>query len=127
MNLQDPDRVIQEWCAATGTDAWSADEGHYGFIGDTAVCINIDSLEHPPVMRVLCDLGPIDVPDLDRRLLTLNFFEDSLVQGCFGIEPQSGHVMYRLDIALQPDIHGADIPEHIDVSIEMARSRVLGQ
>ena len=125
MGLQQADRVIREWCAATGMEAWGVGEKQYVRIDDAAVCLTVEAAE-PSAMRILCDLGPIDDPEGERKLLMLNFFDDPHVPGFFGMDPESGHAIYRQDVPLQPDIGGGDIPEHIAVSMEVVRSRLFG-
>jgi hypothetical protein len=117
-------RVIREWCAATGMQAWAAHEDMHISIGETLVGLIHNNSETPELLHVYIDLGHWERPDLYRILLEENTplnFDD---HGCFGLHPITGSIVYRSQKLLSDEISGTNFLEEIKQLIHVAKTRL---
>lgn len=115
-------RVIQEWCAATGMASWAGQDEKHVEIDDAVVALVPGGNDATDALHILIDLGYYDFPDLQRCLLEHNVSLDSPGNGCFGLHPVTGSVVYRVMLNLGNDTDGYLLPHHISQLIHSARS-----
>ena len=124
MRRQHYDRVIREWCAATGMPPWNEDNDKHIEIDGTICGLIPGGEDEPDVMHVLIDLGPEDDAGLYRYLLEQNTPLGNADHGCFGLHPVTGSVIYRACFHLSASTDGTQLPEKINELIESARDRL---
>ena len=124
MHRENYSRIIREWCAATGMQAWREDEDKHVEIEGVICGLIPGGTDEPDVMHVYIDLGPYDFPDLHQRLLERNVPLAPPDKGCFGLHPITGSVVYRTAFHLSTDSDGAQLPEKISTLIQLAREQM---
>jgi hypothetical protein len=124
MRRQHYDRVIREWCAATGMPPWNEDDDKHIEIDGTICGLIPGGEDEPDVMHVLIDLGPEDDAGLYRYLLEQNTPLGNADHGCFGLHPVTGSVVYRACFHLSTSTDGTLLPEKIYALLESARDRL---
>src|SRR5262249_20204021 len=104
------ERVIKEWCDETGMTPWAlGDDMHVDIEGVTVGLIH-DGSEVPETLHVYFDLGFMDYPHLHQKLLAANTVQRVEGNGYFGLHPDSGNVVYRVDVMLNDQTSGAELP-----------------
>lgn len=124
MSNENYSRVIREWCAATGMQAWAEHEDMHISIGDTLVGLIHNHSETQELLHVYIDLGHWDRPDLYRILLEENTPISSDDHGCFGLHPVTGSIVYRSQKSLSSDSNGTNLLEEIKRLIHVAKIRL---
>lgn len=113
MSIQHYPRIIEEWCSKTGMEPWDIDANANVEIEGTTVGLIYSSEESPETLHAYIDLGPAEYPDIHKTLLELNVEEVSQGNGYFGIHPESGMVVYRVDLRLTDETDGGKLPEEL--------------
>ncbi len=124
MNSEHYPRVIQEWCAATGMQAWGAHDDMHVEIGDTLIGLIHGSEQDCDALQVYIDLGHLELPELHRNLLEQNVMPESVDHGCFGLHPITSSIVYRTSLMLSADTNGATLPEELNALIQTVRARL---
>ena len=124
MRSENYSRVIREWCAVTGMQAWAEYEDMHIFIGDTLVGLIHDSSETPELLHVYIDLGRWDSPDIHRKLLEENAPVEFSDLGCFGLHPATGSVIYRTNKLLSVESSGENLLKEIKTLINTVKNRL---
>ena len=124
MSELDYERVMRELCRSAGIAEWRdvARSGHIE-IGERVIGLipEHDVQERAPGLLVYIDLGPVYAErdaGVHRRLLVANLRSDPLLEGSFGIHPQSGHGVYWLRASAPVD--GAELARRIARQLEPA-------
>ncbi|HSY28219.1 MAG TPA: CesT family type III secretion system chaperone [Burkholderiaceae bacterium] len=118
-------RVIQEWCDASGMSPWATDANMHVDINDTTIGLIYAADQAPDTLFVFVDLGVFEHPDLHRHMLELNMLIDPNKNGQFALHPESGGVVYRVDLPLTQELNGAAMPQQIAAMVDQARSLLL--
>lgn len=124
MSSENYSRIIREWCAVTGMQAWAEYEDMHIFFGDTLVGLIHDNSETPELLHVYIDLGRWDSPDIHRKLLEDNAplgFPDF---GCFGLHPATGSVIYRTRKLISAESTGENLLNDIKILISTVKNRL---
>ena len=124
MSSENYSRVIREWCAATGMQAWAEHEDMHISIGDTLIGLIHNSSETPELLHVYIDLGHWDRPDLYRILLEENTPIGCDDHGCFGLHPVTGSIVYRSQKLLSAESNGTNLLEEIKHLIHVVKNRL---
>lgn len=117
--------VIDQWCEATGMQPWPVDDDANIDIDGTTTGLLYDAQRSPRTLHVLSDLGAYEHPDMPRYLLELNAEIEPEHGGYFAIHPTSGHVVFRLEVALADLPDGGILPSLIHTALGLARGRLL--
>lgn len=117
-------RVIQEWCAATGMQAWGERDDMHVEIDDTLIGLIHGGEDEPDDLHIYIDLGHLELPDLYRNLLEQNVQIESANHGCFAIHPVTNSIVYRTSLHLTADTNGATLPQALNQLIHSARMRL---
>ena len=124
MSSENYSRVIREWCAATGVQAWAKHEDMHISIGDTLVGLIPNSAETPDLLHVYIDLGHWERPDLYRILLEENTPICCHDHGCFGLHPVTGSIVDRSQKLLSAESNGTKLLEEIKHLIHSAKTHL---
>lgn len=125
MNTLTYNRVISEWCEATGMQPWAPDADMHIDIEDTTIGLLYDEDVSPQTLHVYIDLGHLQLPNLHQQLLEFNMALDGPQAGCFALHPGTGSLVYRAPIPLSDETHGATLPQYIADLIAAVRARLL--
>lgn len=116
-------RIIAEWCKATGMPAWSPAEDKHLEINDTLVGLIPGNTDHPDALHIYIDLGRYDADDIYSHLLEANLPLDASDRGCFGLHPLTRSVVYRTERQLDADTDGATLARQLEALIATVRLR----
>ena len=122
MRSEHYERVIHEWCSATGMPPWGVEEDQHVEIDDTLVGLIPGGADDPDGLHIYIDLGRYDAPEIWPGLLEANvpLADDS---GCFGLHPLTQSVVYRTRRQLDSHTDGARLPQEIEALIRAARRK----
>lgn len=124
MSSEHYSRVIQEWCTATGMQAWVEHNDMHVEIGNTLIGLIHGGAQAPDALHIYIDLGHLTLPELYRSLLEQNVLLQSDDDGCFGLHPLTQSIVYRINLHLTADTNGATLPQKINRLIHSARARL---
>ncbi|MDB5795678.1 MAG: HpaB protein [Noviherbaspirillum sp.] len=118
-------RLIQELCEFTGISHWEevADAQHIEVDGTTVGML----VEQAPDTCRLClyfDLGIEGHSDIYRGMLEANLAIDPEETGYFGSHPESGAIVYRVNLPLTEDISGMELALRIQDSLHAGRGKL---
>lgn len=114
---------MTQWCAATGMAPWDPDSDLIVWLEGVPVALEFERAQDTHRLHVLTALGRPGDPAQHERLLQLNFDPGS--PGCFGIEPESGDVCYRIDIALDDQVDARELPAYLGRAMAAARDLLV--
>jgi hypothetical protein len=117
------ERIIEEWCSATGMEPWPAEAEVTVTIEGTPVAIVYDGEHAPSSLNFFIDTGWACSPDEFGNLLARNI---QLAPGCghFALHPDTGNVLYRTSLELAEGVDGASLPEWLCDRAAEARIRL---
>jgi hypothetical protein len=118
------ERVIAEWCNATGMTPWAADAHMHVELEGTTVGLVFAEDVNPQVLNVYFDLGTMDFPDMNQFLLLMNIPVDTPGGGCYALHPETGSVVYRMGLELNDALDGASLPEMLYQCLLQSRARL---
>ena len=120
------ERIIGEWCEQTGMSPWGTGDNMHVDIENTTIGLIYEAEETPETLHVYVDLGAMEYPDLHQKLLTANAVGRPEGNGYFGLHPDAGTVVYRVDLALDERVSGRDLPgllhSYARAGLELLRS-----
>ena len=115
------ERVIAQWCAASGLEPWKAGEDIHMDIDGCVV--GIASLPvAPDVLQVYVDLGATaQDADAARALMRENFSTDG-AGGFFAWHPE-GRLIYRVQVPLDENASGDGLAALLREAVRLGRVR----
>ncbi len=117
-------RLITEWCAATGMPVWPPNEDKHVEIDETLVGLIPGGADEPDALHIYIDLGRYEAPDMYPSLLEANLSPAPGEPGCFCLHPLTGSVVYRTSRKLDHSTDGALLPQQLQALIAGARHRL---
>lgn len=117
-------RVIQEWCDATGMQAWPEHDDMHVEIDHTLVGLIHGGDSEPDALHIYIDLGHLELPELYRNLLEQNVQLENPQHGCFAVHPLTNSIVYRTSMQLSAATNGAHLPQELNQLIQLVRARL---
>jgi hypothetical protein len=122
MHIDAYQEVADQWRQLTGQCFCAPDGSELVLIEHVPVALRV--CVQTSLFRAVCDLGSHLHPQLERVLLTLNYFDDPEIPGRFSLERQSGHVIYEIDYPVGKDFSLRGHIERIERCISEAQTRL---
>jgi hypothetical protein len=118
-------RLIQELCEFTGISPWEeiADAQHIEVDG-TTVGMLVEQASDTCRLSLYFDLGSEGHSGIYRGLLEANLAIDPEETGYFGTHPESGAIVYRVNLPLTRDISGLELALRIQDSLSAGREKL---
>ena len=107
-------RLITEIAERLSVPAWDAHEPTLIDVAGTSVGCLYSAEQSPETLHLCILLGPPGPLDSERDLLQRNATEFATDNGAFGLHPESGDIVYRVSIALRPNLSGLDVVNYIE-------------
>ena len=126
MAVGDYERVIREFCLEVGIPDWARviATGHIEASGFVIGLLH-DETAVPDVLFLYFDLGSSpSLQDCERLLQANTQLQAGPDAGYFGLHPEQGSVVFRVNITLDSGLSGADLAQAIERSRESGIRRL---
>ena len=91
---------------------------------DTVVGLIYDEELAPRILCLHLDLGRVEQVDLYRELLEANMLIAAPETGYFAVHPNSGSIVYRVNLPLTSDVDGGHLAGVILDFLELAQGKL---
>ncbi|HSY26784.1 MAG TPA: hypothetical protein VK832_04735 [Burkholderiaceae bacterium] len=121
MSLENYRKVIDQWCEATGMQAWNAEHDMHVDINNTTVGLIYDEGTSPDKLHVMADMGQFNFADIQAAMLRENMQIKPGASCYFALHPDSGSAVYRMDFPLTQETDGGALPLKIATLLASAQ------